>query len=77
MKDLKVEVKKRSAQSNSHENEVDEQRKHAIQRLLKKHHNIKQICQKLNEQAVTSPDGQPWHYEMLVAECQRLKIALH
>ncbi len=36
------------------------------------HHDLPALVQSLNEQAVPSPDGQPWTPELFAKEMQRL-----
>ncbi|WP_252179184.1 hypothetical protein [Endozoicomonas sp. 4G] len=73
MKQLKVAVKKRH-QQNDVTDPHDTALKQVLERLKKKGLNPMQMCHKLIEHEEPAPQDQTWSYDLVVAECKRLKI---
>ncbi|MGI9275565.1 MAG: hypothetical protein ACR2PT_12060 [Endozoicomonas sp.] len=74
MKQIKVAVKKRGEKEGEEPPESACVLKSTLERLKKKGLNPMQMSQKLTEHGVSAPDGQSWNYELVVAECKRLKV---
>ncbi|WP_153301357.1 hypothetical protein [Endozoicomonas arenosclerae] len=75
MKQLKVAVKKRHQEETSNDPH-DIELKQTLERLKKKGFNPMQMCNKLIEHEEPAPEDQIWNYDLVVAECKRLKVSL-
>lgn len=75
MKQVKISVGKKGTHDQHEElSSVDEALKSTLERLKKKGLNPMQMCQKLMEHAIAAPEADVWDYDLVVAECKRLKI---
>ncbi|WP_422133044.1 hypothetical protein [Endozoicomonas sp. ALD040] len=74
MKQLQVAVKKRH-QENDEIDPHDAELKQTLERLKKKGLNPMQMCHKLIEHEEPAPKDRVWSYDLVVAECKRLKVS--
>ncbi|MRI34733.1 hypothetical protein EOPP23_17255 [Endozoicomonas sp. OPT23] len=78
MKQIKVAVRKKGEPDSSTDMQAhDSELRKTLERLLKKGLNPMQVCQKLIEHNEAAPEGKDWSYDLVVSECQRLKIDHH